>query len=105
MSAPVYMHPVSNAIYILLHPSKEDVNCEDGTYSTGFLRFNTNPSKAHNKCSTCGLGEESTTPLSTSCGPGFCSFVGKISVKRARNVTICYQTEKVSVDAISALPT
>ena len=72
------------------------------TYSTGFFRFSTNPNNAHNNPSTCGLGLESTTPLSTSCGPRFCNLPGIASLNLARKVTICCSHPKLSADVYTA---
>lgn len=67
------------------------------TYSTGFFLFSTSASSAQSNCSTCGVGVESTTPLSISCGPKCDSLEGRTSLKRERNMTMnCAKSQYVN---------
>jgi len=78
------------------------VQSKGQTYSTGFLRFKTSPSNAHNTPSTSLVGMLCCTPLSRSWGPMCASFGGKWSEKRDRNITMnCDQ--KVSIQSVFCL--
>lgn len=70
------------------------------TYSGGFFLFSARPSIAHSKCDTSGLGVESTTPRSISCGPRLGSLAGMASVKRERNMTMNCRTRSARQSSV-----